>query len=60
MTKTLRIITLIEVEDNVDHTDVCDWISAHLDNIDYDMLEELGIAKDDVSIGISFPEGFEP
>jgi hypothetical protein len=60
MPKTLRVITLVEVEDGVDHNDVVDWISGHLDNIPYEMLEEMGVNPSDVSVGISFPEGFEP
>jgi len=59
MSRTLRIVTLVEIEDDVDPNDVSDWISGHLDNIDYDILEEMSIPKDDVSIGISFPNGYE-
>lgn len=59
MARTLRIVTLVELENDANPTDVSDWISGHLDNISYEFLEDMGIDPNDVSIGISFPEGYD-
>ena len=59
MSKTIRIVTLVDIEDGIDPTDVSDWISGHLDNIDYEMLDEMGLHHEDVSVGISYPDGTE-
>lgn len=59
MARTLRIVTLVEVEDGVDPNDVSDWIGGHLDNIDYEILDEMGLNHGDISVGISFPNGYE-
>lgn len=53
--KTLKIVTEVEVEDDVNPQDVIDWLSAGHDNLPY---KELDYIEDElsekVSVGISY------
>lgn len=52
--RTLKIVTEIEVEDDVNTKSVVDWFSAGLDNAEYEELDGYEVNPDDVSIGISY------
>lgn len=52
--KIIKIITDIEIEDDVDPQGVVDWFSAGLDNAEYEALDGYDIDPDKVSIGISY------
>ncbi len=60
MSKTIRIVTLVEIDDDdIQPIEISDWIGGCLDNIDYEVLGDMGIDRENVSIGVTFPEGYE-
>lgn len=53
--KTIRIMTEVEIEDDVNPEDVVEWFSAGNDNVAYEELDsyEEGLSEK-VSVGISY------
>lgn len=53
--KTLKIITEVEVEDDVNPQYVIDWLSAGHDNLPYEELDSVEYElSEKVSVGISY------
>ena len=50
----MRIIIEVDIPEGVNRQDVVEWISEHMDNIPYEMLEEFGIDSEEVEVGLVY------
>jgi hypothetical protein len=57
--KLLKVAIDVEIGDDVDVNEVVDWIAGHMDNIPSEMLEEMDVNPDEVSVGIVYADKIE-